>query len=201
MKSVLTGICRARWCGIGLVAISLALVPLVARAQPPIPKPFPKAGEKAAQPAPKPPSPTPPAVAADGTPTAESLGLPIYPAAQFLASYDAGRGQRYYLFGTTAAFPEVVAYYRNLLRQKGELVFDQPATHMFEVGRFREDAMAFPPGVTVKDYSWMESGGYRNPKPGAQPERFPTVIQVVPYTEGPATDGDRQLPLSPRAAG
>jgi hypothetical protein len=38
--------------------------------------------------------------------------------------------------------------------------------------------MAFPPGVTVKDYTWGGKGGYLNPKPGP-PERFPTLIQIV----------------------
>jgi hypothetical protein len=117
-------------------------------------------------------------------PTEASLGMPIFPSAQFIASYDAGRGQRYYLFGTTAPFSEVVSYYKTLLRQKGSLVFDQPPTHMFEVGDFREESMAFPPGVTVKDFTWGGSGGYLNPKPGAQPERFPTVVQIVPLSPG-----------------
>jgi len=110
--------------------------------------------------------------------------MPIYPSAQFIASYDAGRGQRYYLFGTTAPFSEVVSYYKTLLRQKGDLVFDQPPTHMFEVGSFREESMSFPPGVTVKDFTWGGSGGYLNPKPGAQPERFPTIVQIVPLAAG-----------------
>jgi len=148
-----------------------------------VPKPFPRSGDPApAQQAPQPPK-VPPAAAAPApgsVPNEETLGLPIYPSAQYLASYDAGRGQRYFLFGTTAAFGEVVAYYRNVLRLKGELVFDQPPTHMFEAGRFREDSMAFPPGITVKDFSWMTSGGFLNPKPGAQPTRFPTIVQVVP---------------------
>ena len=30
---------------------------------------------------------------------------------------------------------------------------------MFDVGRFREETMAFPPGVTVKDYTWAGSAG------------------------------------------
>ena len=33
---------------------------------------------------------------------------------------------------------------------------------MFEVGRFREETMAFPPGVTVKDWTW---GGSRVSQP------------------------------------
>jgi hypothetical protein len=124
-------------------------------------------------------------------PTEESLGLPpggIYPAAQFLASYDAGRGQRYYLFGTTASFADVVAYYKGVLKQKGELVFEEPATHEFDIGRFREESMAFPPSVTVKDYTWGGLPGYANPKAGATPARFPTVIQIVPI---PASEGQR----------
>ena len=95
------------------------------------------------------------------------LGVPIYPGAQFITSYNAGRGQRYYLFGSTAPFLDLVTYYRNALKQKGELVYDVPATHEFDVGRFNEDTMAFPPGVTIKDYQSDVSQGYPNPKPGA----------------------------------
>ena len=35
----------------------------------------------------------------EAPPTEAMLGVPIYPGAQFIASYDAGRGQRFYLFG------------------------------------------------------------------------------------------------------
>jgi len=111
------------------------------------------------------------------------LGVPLYPGAQFLASYDAGRGQRYYLFGSATPFQDVVAYYRSMLKQRGELVFEEPATHEFDVGRFREETQAFPPGVTVKDFKSEASEGYPNPKPGGQPARFATIIQVVPVTE------------------
>ena len=109
--------------------------------------------------------------------------MPIYPGAQFIASYDAGRGQRYYIFGTAASFVELVNYYRTALKQRGELVYEVPATHSFDVGRYREETMAFPPGVTVKDYESEVSQGYPNPKPGGQPARFPTLIQIVPVTE------------------
>ncbi len=111
------------------------------------------------------------------------LGVPVYPAAQFLASYDAGRGQRYYIFGSGASFIDLVTYYRTALKQRGDLVFDVPATHIFEVGRFREETMAFPPSVTIKDFKSEMSEGYPNPKPGGQPARFPTIIQIVPVTE------------------
>jgi hypothetical protein len=117
---------------------------------------------------------------AAGAPTAATLGFPLYPAMDFLGSYDAGAfGQRYYLFGTTAPFNDIVTFYRAMLGTRGNLVFREPPTHMFEVGRFREDAMVFPPGITVKDWTW-NSQGYPNPRLDAQPERFPTIIMVVP---------------------
>src|SRR5205823_2313494 len=125
-------------------------------------------------------APAPKAGAPEAAPTEAELGVPIYPGAQFIASYDAGRGQRYYIFGVAAGFVQTVEWYRTSLKQKGELVYDVPATHEFDVGKYDEDRMAFPPGVTVKDYQSEISQGYPNPKPGAQPTRFPTLIQVVP---------------------
>jgi len=150
------------------------------------PQPFPRPGNtqappKPAQPAPKPSTPppaSPPATQAPAAPprtapsqpgptapSASEIGFPIYPAAQFIASYDAGRGQRYYIYGATAPFVDVVTYYRTQLDERGSLVFKEPPTHMFEVGRFREETMAFPPGVTVKDWTWGGSQGYPNPAP------------------------------------
>jgi hypothetical protein len=150
-----------------------------------VPVPFPKPGDaktaaqppQKVEPPQKPGTTTPPPGA---IPTDASLGLPIYPSAEFLSSYDAGRGQRYYLFGTNVPFAQIVDYYKNVLKQRGELVYDEPPIHMFEVGRFREELMAFPPGVTVKDYGWAGSAGYMNPKRGAEPARFKTIIQIVP---------------------
>lgn len=117
---------------------------------------------------------------ADATPSQATLGLPVYPAAIYLASFDAGQGQRYYLFGTNASFAEIVTYYKTYLKDKGELVFDQPPTQIFEVGRFREETMAYPPGITVKDYTWNGSEGYLFVKAGAPPQRYRTIIQIVP---------------------
>jgi len=155
------------------------------------PQPFPRPSDAQVQPAapsraPAPPATTPlPQPAAQpapepGAPTEATLVFPPYPAAKFLASYEAGRGQRYYIFGTTTPFADIVTYYRSQLGERGSLVFREPPTHMFEVGRFREETMAFPPGVTVKDWTWGGSLGYPNPTPGAQPERFPTIIMIVP---------------------
>ena len=151
------------------------------------PQPFPRPNTPATAPAAPAPSPAVPAPAplqtapADpNAPTDASLGFPIYPGAQFIASYDAGRGQRYYLFGATATFADLVVYYRAQLKERGNQVFEQPPTHMFEVGRFREETMAFPPGVTIKDWTWGGSPGYPNPRAGAQPARFPSIIMIVP---------------------
>ena len=132
-------------------------------------------------PAPAPPAPTP---VDPATPSEATLGFPIYPGAQFIASYDAGRGQRYYVFGSTTAFADLVTYYRTVLKDKGNLVFENPPTHMFEVGKFNNDTMAFPPGVTIKDFTSGGSQGYPNPKPGAQPARFASVIMIVPAPPG-----------------
>jgi hypothetical protein len=155
------------------------------------PQPFPRLGDTARpqQPAPAPSKPTDtqglkvlppeeraPAQTAAGEPTEQSLGLPIYPGAQFIGSYDAGRGQRYYLYGINSDFAQIVAYYRTALKQRGELVFEMPQIHMFEVGRFREETMAFPPGVTVKDYA---PDGYMAFK-GNAAVKFQTIVQLVP---------------------
>lgn len=176
-----------------------ALVATLAAAQP-VPKPFPKPSQPQ-QPAtpppatPEQPQPSGPLPAAQpGAPTEATIGLPIYPGAEFLASFDAGMGQRYYLFGTNAGFAEIVSYYKTVLRKGGDLVFDAPATHLFEVGRFREESMAFPPGVTVKDYTWNGSEGYLHVK-GAKATRFRTVIQLVPVPAG------GQEPFSPGLPG
>jgi hypothetical protein len=189
--------------------MAVVLVAISAAGQ--TPQPFPRPGgtpTRGAQPAPAAPQPQPPPAPRPGTapqaapapqpaPAAEvpgnpapdprTLGVPLYPTAQFIASYDAGRGQRYYLYGVGASFAEMVTYYRGQLRERGDLVFDEPPTHMFEVGRFRDETMAFPPGLTVKDWTWGGSQGYPNPVPGAQPERFPTVIMIVPPPAATAT--------------
>jgi hypothetical protein len=156
-------------------AILLAL--LVAAAVPASAQPRPAAAQPAAQ-AQTPAAPEP-------TPTEDSLGVPFYPAMVYLGSFDAGSGQRYYLFGVNVAFADVVSWYKTALKQRGELVFEEPLTHEFDIGKFREETMAFPPSVTVKDYTWGGMAGYPNPKPGGAPERFRTVIQIVPIPATP----------------
>jgi hypothetical protein len=116
-------------------------------------------------------------------PSETEVGFPIFPSSTFLTSYDAGRGQRYYLYGTDSGFEEMVRYYSVVLDEDGDQVFNAPATHVFEIGRFREETMAFPPGVTIKDYAWNGSEGYLDPTPGST-TRYATVIQIVPVPSG-----------------
>ena len=94
------------------IAAVVSLGVTSASAQTPVP--FPKPGQPQ-KPAPQsPPSGTPerpgsPATApAANQPTEAMLGMPIYPGADFIASFDAGRGQRYSIFGTNATFAEIV---------------------------------------------------------------------------------------------
>ena len=98
----------------------------------------------------------------------------------YLTSYDAGRGQRFYLYGVNVPYADTVNFYRTVLKTKGDELFEAPPTHQFETGRFRDESMAFPPSVTIKDFTYGGSAGYPNPKKGATPERFPTIVQIVP---------------------
>src|SRR5262249_31226033 len=150
------------------------------------PQPFPRPNtQKPAQPppaAPPPaapttkPAPTPPATTAPATPapaapapaakptdasapTEATLGVSIYPSAVYLTSYDAGRGQRFYIFGATVPYADLVGFYRTVLKQKGDELFEAPPTHQFETGRFRDETMAFAPSVTIKDYTYGGSAG------------------------------------------
>jgi hypothetical protein len=127
-----------------------------------VPVPFPTAGSR-------------PAVQ---TPPDASLGLPVYPASTFLETMDAGKGQQYYLYGTDTPFEDIVTYYKNTLRNGGRQIFQAPQIHQFELGRFDEDAMAFPPSVVVKDYTWNGAQGYLYVA-GTTSTRYKTVIQIV----------------------
>lgn len=191
------------------LALGFAVVSAVMATAGQIPQPFPRPGGSATPPVARPssvqpppqqpaaqqpaaqrtqPTPQAPAPAAQppAIPGVPALGVPLYPSAQFLTSYEAGRGQRYYMFGTTASFADLVTYYRTQLRDRGNVVFEEPPTHVFDVGRFRDETMAFPPSVTIKDWTFGGSQGYPNPQRGAQPARFPTIIMIVPAPPGAA---------------
>jgi hypothetical protein len=159
----------------------LLLLAITATAAAQTPQPFPRPGTAPPPPPAKPTGGTTPGAPAPApAPPAPDLGgIPLYPNAAYLGSYDAGRGQKFHLYGVKLSYAEAVAYYRTALKERGDELFQSPPTHQFDVGRFREADMAFPPGVTIKDYTWGGSAGYIHPKLGA-PERFPTVIQIVP---------------------
>ena len=178
----------------------LSLCVSISYAQTPQPFPRPNApAQKPAQPAqpappptsappttPAPQAPSPPAAPgvraalSSGEPTEEMLGAPIYPSAVYLTSYDAGRGQRFYIYGVTVPYADMVNFYKTVLKTRGDELFEAPPTHFFETARFRDESMAFAPSVTIKDFTYGGSAGYPNPKKGATPERFPTIVQIVP---------------------
>src|SRR6516164_6219697 len=120
-----------------------------------VPQPFPGATGTTQTPPPpaKPPAQTP----VPSAPAAQSnaaLGAPIYPGATPLVVIDAGQGQRMYLFGTNASYAEIVAYYKNVLKNGGRELFKTPPMQQFDTGKFQDETMTFQPGVVVKDYTW-----------------------------------------------
>jgi hypothetical protein len=161
----------------------------------PVPRPFPgatpppatttpsKPAEPSRPPASQTSAPAPPPVSP--APAAEPLppGVPVYPAAEFLEAVDAGRGQKYYLFGTNASYVETVTFYKTQLKASGRELSKMPAPPMqqFDLGRFQEESMAYPPSVVVKDYTWNGSEGYLFVV-GVQEKRYKTIIQIVPAT-------------------
>lgn len=160
--------------GMCALAINVAGVAAAGQTQsnPPVPRPFPTAGQGTA--------PTRPAVQAAPDP---SLGLPVYPAAHFLESFDAGKGQQYYLYGTDTPFADIVNYYKSSLKNGGRVIFQGPLMHQFDLGRFQEQTMAYPPSVVVKDYTWNGSEGYLHVS-GTTSTRYKTIIQIVPAAPG-----------------
>jgi hypothetical protein len=172
---------------VALIAVTFLAAPALGQTPQPFPRPSAPPQNPPQPVAPNPPAPKPvpaetPTNKGDtNAPDAATVYFPLYPTAQFLRSYDAGRGQRYYVYGTTAPFADLVAFYRVQLKERGDQVFLEPPTYMFSIGRYREETMAFPPGVTIKDWTWGGSQGYPNPKGAtAQPARFPSIIMIVP---------------------
>jgi hypothetical protein len=179
--------------GAFLLSISTAAA---AQSQAPlVPQPFPGSSparqSEPAPPAPNAPATQPPApptvVATELPPVATAVatdapqGLPVYPTAEFIDGFDAGSGQRYYLYGTDIPFEEIVAYYRNLMKNGGRELFRDPPTRQWDLGRYQESSMAYPPSVVVKDYTWNGSPGYLAVS-GTTEKRYKTVIQIVPVS-------------------
>lgn len=164
----------------------------------PVPSPFPGAPAPApstprtppATPPATPPTAPPVAAAPTAKPTAPAAaaapaagpnlpGVPIYPAAEYLDTIDAGSGQSYVLYGTTAPYAEIVAYYRTALKNGGREIYRTPGIYQFDLGRFDDARMAYPPSVVVKDYADGTPAGFLFVS-GTTEKRFRTVIQIVP---------------------
>lgn len=139
------------------------------RQNPPRPRPFPGATPPAAETTDQSPQPA-------GIDPA--LGLPMYPGAQLLTSYDASPNQKVFLYGTSAAYATVVQYFKNVLKDRGRELFEGPM-HQFDLGRYRRETMLLQPALTVKDYTWNGREGYVHTS-GRQVIKYPTVIQIVP---------------------
>jgi len=144
-----------------------------------VPKPTPIPGVPSA--ATKPVTPPPAAATAqDGSRIDPRLaGVPIYPGAELLTSFDAGGGQFLFLFGTDMPYSDIVGYYKTQFRVSGSEVFRSPAMQQFDLGQFRSESMAYRPSVVVKDYAGTDtSGGYLHVT-GTTEKRYRTIIQIV----------------------
>src|SRR5262245_29202449 len=103
---------------VGLMVAS-GPAPVAGQAQEPfVPRPFPGSSTPPPRPAastpqPSSPAPAPPPATAPALPAAPAsgtapAGTPVYPSADFLETFDAGMGQRYYIYGSNAAYADVV---------------------------------------------------------------------------------------------
>lgn len=154
-----------------LLAFVLAAATALAAQGPPRPRPFPGAAQPSTQTAPA--QGRPQAPAAD-----PSLGIPLYPGAELLGTYEAGPNQQMHIYGSSAVFTTVVEFYRTALRDRGRQLFGGPM-HQFDLARYRRETMMLQPAVTVKDFTWNGREGYVHVS-GRQIVKYPTVIQVVP---------------------
>jgi hypothetical protein len=146
--------------------------------QTPVPKPFPTGTQP---PTTKPLGPIIPTASAqqDGAAVDPRLtGIPIYPGAELLSSFDTGRGQYVFLLGSNMSYTDIVGFYKGHLRNSGSEVFRTPPMQQFDLGPFRSETMAYRPSVVVKDYS-IDSQGYLHVA-GTTEKRYRTVIQIVP---------------------
>ena len=197
---------RAAATAVGAALAAVLAVPVAsAQQRQPVPRPFPTPDDPGRPDAAETREAAPPVATADtvstpaaaslmpemGAPTEESLGVPIFPTAHYITSYDAGRGQRFHLFGAITTFGELVTYYARVLDDRGRRVYDGPPIHQFETARFRDREMDYRPGVTIKDYTWNGSAGYPNTTPAGDPPAFATIIQITTLPNSPAATNER----------
>jgi hypothetical protein len=152
--------------------VTAAVTAQAQQAPPPVPRPFPGASQSTGA------APTQTETQPQAAPD-PALGLPVYPASTFLETFDAGKGQQYHLYGTDAPYAEIVAYYKTTLKSGGRVIFQGPLMHQFDLGKFQEETMAYPPSVVVKDYTWNGAEGYLHID-GTKSTRYKTIIQIVP---------------------
>lgn len=179
-----------------MVATSFGVGHARAQTALPVPQPFPGAGTppSTGRPAAPPPAATPPstpeaqrvpvrAPVTPAPPVAQApmlpTSVPVYPAAEYLETFDAGSGQQYYLYGTNLSYADIVAYYKTALKTGGRELYKSPGMHQFDLGKFQDDRMAYPPSIVVKDYAGEGSPGYLFVS-GTSEKRYNTIIQIVP---------------------
>jgi hypothetical protein len=169
--------------GLALAAAVLSAQTAPAPAQTPVPKPFPNSGQPpAARPAT--PQTAPPGALDVGTVDPLLAGYVVPTGTEFLESFDLGRNQRLFTFGTNDAYDGIVAFYKAYLRKSGDEVSRQPAIQQFDIGSFNSSTMSQRPSVIVKDYTWPESTGYVHVE-GTTEKRFRTLIQIIPAARQP----------------
>lgn len=169
--------------GLMIAIVGMSVISFVQNAPPPVPPPVPKPFPGAV---PTPPPDSKPVSGKTEKPTpaapvinAQPGNTPIHPRAELLDAFDAGQGQQYIVYGTDLLYATVVEYYKQLLRSGGTEIFRAPAMHRFDLGRFDENTMAYPPSIVIKDYTWNGSPGYLHVN-GSTEKRYRTIIQVVP---------------------
>jgi hypothetical protein len=159
-------------------ALAFSCADAFAQTTTPVPKPFPTS---APAPTTKPVAPgQAPAVSPQdgGNLDPRLAGIPIYTGAELLSSFDTGRGQWLFTFGTDMPYSDVIAFYKSQVRSSGTEIFKTPLVHQFDLGQFRSETMVYRPGVVVKDYSG-DTQGYLHVT-GTTEKRYRTVIQIVP---------------------
>ncbi len=106
-------------------------------------------------------------------------GIAGYPGAELLDTFDAGKNQRLFMFGTNDTYDAVVTFYKNQLKKSGEEVSRTPRIQQIDLANFDANSMAQRPSVIVKDYTWPDTAGYLHVA-GTTEKRFKTLIQIIP---------------------
>ncbi len=157
-------------------------------AQTPVPRPtpFPGATPPPSSSAPQPAKPADAAarptvtVSGDlGQVDPKLAGIAAYPGAEMLDTYDAGKNQRLFVFGTNDTYDAVVTFYKTQLKKSGEEVSRTPRIQQIDLANFDANSMAQRPSVIVKDYTWPDTAGYLHVV-GTTEKRFKTLIQIIP---------------------